>query len=239
MSAVWHSYRGHTALRGIDMSLPVGVTALLGPNGAGKSTLMGVLSTVLRPQHGRIELNGLDPVRDRRRYRESIGFLPQNFTAPGRLTVSEFLTLSGWWRRVPRAERRDAVRWALDSTGLGERRTSKVDKLSGGMLRRLGVAQALVNEPTVLLLDEPTVGLDPRQRNALREVITELGRQHTVLLSTHLTEDVAALADRVIVLDEGQLVSDSTVSELTDREKATASDLDEVYERLLGAGKPA
>lgn len=211
---------------------------MLGPNGAGKSTLLGVLSTVLSPQRGRVELNGLDPVRDRRRYRESLGFLPQQFTAPAHLTVAEFVTLSAWWRRVPRRERASAVERALESTGLGERARSRVGRLSGGMLRRVGIAQALVNEPPVLLLDEPTVGLDPRQCNALRGMITELGREHTVLLSTHLTEDVAATTDRVVVLDEGRVVADSTLAELTGKAAPTASDLDEVYERMLGVGQP-
>ncbi|NYH79373.1 ABC-2 type transport system ATP-binding protein [Actinopolyspora biskrensis] len=238
INGVRHDYRGRTALRDVDLALPVGVTALLGPNGAGKSTLLGLLSTVLSPQRGRVELNGLDPVRDRRRYRESIGFLPQRFTAPDQLTVAEFVTLSAWWRRVPRRERGPAVERALEATGLGERATSKVGELSGGMLRRLGIAQALVNEPPVLLLDEPTVGLDPRQRNALREVITELGAEHTVLLSTHLTEDVAAVAERVVVLDEGRVVADSTLAELTGEETSTASSLEAVYERLLGVGVP-
>ncbi|PRW64487.1 hypothetical protein CEP50_05875 [Actinopolyspora mortivallis] len=234
-----HSYRGRRALESVDTALPVGVTALLGPNGAGKSTLLGVLSGMLTPQRGRVELNGLDPVRDRRRYRESLGFLPQRFTAPGHLSVAEFVTVSAWWRRVPRAERKEAVRWALEATGLGERARSRVGQLSGGMVRRVGIAQALVNAPPVLLLDEPTVGLDPRQRNALRGVITELGRERTVLLSTHLTEDVAAVADRVVVLDEGRVSTESTLADLTGKADPTASDLDEVYERLLGVGQPA
>lgn len=239
VEGVGHAYRGRTALRDVDLALPVGVTALLGPNGAGKSTLLGLLSTVLTPRRGRIELNGLDPVRDRWRYRESIGFLPQRFTAPEQLTVAEFVTLSAWWRRVPRRERGPAVQRALEATGLGELAASKVGKLSGGMLRRLGIAQALVNEPSVLLLDEPTVGLDPRQRNALREVITELGAEHTVLLSTHLTEDVAAVAERVAVLDEGRVVADSSLAEFAEESEPTAAGLEGAYERLLGAGEPA
>ncbi|MEY8042856.1 ABC transporter ATP-binding protein [Saccharopolyspora cebuensis] len=233
-----HSYGSHRALDQVRLHLSTGVTALLGPNGAGKSTLLGLLSSSLRVQRGTIELAGLDPVRDARRYRRAIGFLPQRFSVPGHLTCAEFLELTAWWREVAARDRRELVRGALRSVALEQRGSSTVRALSGGMQRRLGIAQALVNAPDVLLLDEPTVGLDPRQRAGLREVITELGRTRTVLVSTHLTEDVAALAHHIAILDRGRVVFRGAPAELTTTPAPTAADLDRAYERLVGDGEP-
>ncbi|GAA2357383.1 ABC transporter ATP-binding protein [Saccharopolyspora halophila] len=236
IEAVSHSYGSRNALARVNLELSTGVTALLGPNGAGKSTLLGLLSSALRLQRGTIEIDELSPDRDARRYRESIGFLPQQFSVPNHLTCAEFLTLTAWWRRVGRRRRPELVREALEAVALQDRASAKIRSLSGGMLRRLGIAQAMVNSPRVLLLDEPTVGLDPRQRAGLREVITELGRTRTVLVSTHLTEDVAAVADRVAVLDEGHVTFDGTLADLAKTPAPTATDLDRAYEDLVTDG---
>ncbi|GAA3867654.1 ABC transporter ATP-binding protein [Saccharothrix violaceirubra] len=231
---VSHRYRGAIALHEVDVDLRPGVTAVLGPNGAGKSTFLGVLSTALRIQRGSVDLGGIDSVRDRRRYRAGLGFLPQSFTLPTNLTVREFLGLTAWQRLVPRAGRAAAVEAALDAVDLAGRRDERISALSGGMHRRVGIAQAVVNHPRLLLLDEPTVGLDPRQRRGLRELVPTLGADRAVVISTHLTEDVAAMADRVLVLAEGAVRFDGTVHEFTAGRGRVAAHLDAAYEALVG-----
>ncbi len=233
-----YRYGRDFALRGVSADIPVGVTALLGPNGAGKSTLLGLLSTALKLQRGNIVLDGLDSVRNAEKYRKSVGFLPQRFDAPNHLTISEFLTLSAWWRKVPGSQRKSAVEQALRMTSLQDRAGSKIGHLSGGMLRRLGIAQAVVNSPTMLLLDEPTVGLDPRQRGELREVITDIGKTRTVLVSTHLTEDVVAVAEQVAMLDRGELIHHGRLEDLVG-ESPSAPELDRTYAAMLGREETA
>ncbi|CCH32644.1 ATP-binding cassette domain-containing protein [Actinosynnema sp. NPDC047251] len=233
---VSHRYGDVEALHRLELDFRSGVTAVLGPNGAGKSTLLGLLSTALRIQRGSVSVGGVDSARDRRRYRDLLGFLPQHFTMPGNLTVAEFLTLTAWQRMVPRRKRADAVDVALAAVDLSSRRDQKISTLSGGMHRRVGIAQAVVNQPEVLLLDEPTVGLDPRQRRVLRHLIVSLGRQRAVVLSTHLTEDVAAAADRVVVLDEGEMRFDGTVEEFTGGRGSVAADIDTAYDALVETG---
>ncbi|MCE6997354.1 ATP-binding cassette domain-containing protein [Saccharothrix sp. S26] len=236
VTGVSHRYGNATALHEVHIEFPIGVTAVLGPNGAGKSTLLGLLSTALRPQSGSVTVNGVDSARNRKAYRRNLGFLPQGFTLPGNLTVAEFLALTAWQRLVPRGERRAAVDAALRAVDLTHQRDAKISQLSGGMHRRVGIAQAIVNRPGVLLLDEPTVGLDPRQRRGLRDLVSELGVGRTVVLSTHLTEDVAATSDRVVVLDEGTIRFDGTVDELTGGRNKTASEIDAAYELLVTTG---
>jgi ABC-2 type transport system ATP-binding protein len=149
-------------------------------------------------------------------------------------TCEQFLRYVAWLQRVPNRDREAAVRSALDAVGLTEQRGKTVRALSGGMARRLGIAQALVHRPGLLLLDEPTAGLDPRQRVALRETIAAVGRNRIVLVSTHLVEDVRGLADRVIVLDGGQVVFDGDTGELA-RRATPASPGDTELERGLSA----
>jgi ABC-2 type transport system ATP-binding protein len=227
-----HHYGGVTALHDLDVDVPTGVTAVLGPNGAGKSTLLGLLSTALRVQRGTVRIDGVDSRRETKRYRRMLGFLPQTFTLPTNLTVAEFLTLTAWYRLVPTRERAGAVAAALEAVDLADRADTRISQLSGGMHRRVGIAQAIVNRPRVLLLDEPTVGLDPRQRRGLRDLIPALGGDCAVVLSTHLTEDVAAMADRVAVLDEGALLFSGTIAEFTAGRDATAANVDTAYEAL-------
>ncbi|MCG8927588.1 ATP-binding cassette domain-containing protein [Lentzea sp. CC55] len=233
---VSHHYGSVTALHEVDVEFPVGVTAVLGPNGAGKSTLLGLLSTALKAQSGSLALGSLNSARNTREYRRQLGFLPQVFTLPGNLTVAEFLTLTAWQRLVPRKQRKDAVNTALHAVDLIGKKDVKISQLSGGMHRRVGIAQAIVNQPHVLLLDEPTVGLDPRQRGGLRRLVSALGQERTVILSTHLTEDVAATSNRVVVINEGVVRFDGTIERLTGTQDWRATDIDTAYEALVPAG---
>ncbi|WP_240138957.1 ATP-binding cassette domain-containing protein [Streptomyces sp. MUM 178J] len=210
-------YGSTTALDDVSLEFRSGVTGLLGPNGAGKSTLLSVLSTARRPNSGAVALLGEEtPGRASRarRVRERIGVLPQSFGFYPRFTVLEFTEYAAWLRRVPAARRRERAREALHLVQMEKHADARMGALSGGMLRRVGIAQAMVNEPALVLLDEPTVGLDPAQRVGFRTLITELGERCAVVMSTHLAEDVAHVCGRVAVLLEGSVRFTGTVAQL-------------------------
>ncbi|MEU9336365.1 ABC transporter ATP-binding protein [Streptomyces sp. NPDC048290] len=200
--------RNRMAVDGIDLSLSTGVHGLLGPNGAGKTTLIRTLATVLRPTGGGLELLGgsVGGPGGHRAVRRRIGYLPQEFGYYKRFTVREFVEYMAWLKEVPKAEIPAAVQRAVERVGLADRADDRMKALSGGMVRRVGIAQAIVNDPAILLLDEPTVGLDPAQRLRFRELLQELGADTCVLVSTHLVEDVAAACTDVMVLAGGRLV---------------------------------
>ncbi|WP_369200250.1 ABC transporter ATP-binding protein [Streptomyces sp. PU-14G] len=208
--------RKRMAVDGLDLSLGTGVHGLLGPNGAGKTTLIRALATVLRPAEGALELFG-ESVTDagaHRRLRRRIGYLPQVFGYYKRFTVREFVEYMAWLKEVPKADIPAAVQRAVERVGLAERADERMKALSGGMVRRVGIAQALVNDPALLLLDEPTVGLDPAQRLRFRELLQEVGTDTCVVVSTHLVEDVAAACDDVVLFADGRLVLHGTLEDL-------------------------
>lgn len=215
LEGVGHSYRRRgkergtaTALVGVDLTLGVGAVGLLGPNGAGKSTLLRILATTLRPREGTVTLNGVEATANLRAYRRRLGYLPQRFGFLPQLTVAEFIEYAAWLKLVPASSRLQAVADALEATDLTSVAGRRMRELTGGMLRRAGIAQAVVNDPDVLLLDEPTVGLDPEQRTHLRAILRVLATRSCLLLATHLTEDVAAVCDRVLVLEAGRVCFD-------------------------------
>jgi ABC-2 type transport system ATP-binding protein len=204
------------AVDGLDLRLGPGVHGLLGPNGAGKTTLVRALATVLAPAAGELELLGV-PARGSARLREvrrRIGYLPQEFGYYRRFTVREFVAYLAWLKEVPGADVPAAVQRAVDRVGLADRADARLRTRSGGMLRRAGIAQAIVNDPTVLLLDEPTAGLDPEQRVRFRELVRGLGEDTCVVVSTHLVEDVAAACDSVLLMDDGRLAFRGSAAEL-------------------------
>ncbi|MFG1610459.1 ABC transporter ATP-binding protein [Actinoplanes sp. NPDC049265] len=197
-----------TALDNLSLDLGTGVHGLLGPNGAGKTTLMRVLATVLPAGSGSVRLLGRDPGngRQRRDIRRHLGYLPQTFGSYPRFTVREFVEYFAWLKEVPAGRTPAVVTRTIERVGLTDRADTRMKSLSGGMLRRAGLAQALVNEPDVLLLDEPTAGLDPEQRVSFRRLVRELGAYTTVLISTHIVEDVASVCDEVILMRDGVIV---------------------------------
>ncbi|NJC70683.1 ABC transporter ATP-binding protein [Planosporangium thailandense] len=206
----------HLAVNGLDLALGTGVHGLLGPNGAGKTTMMRALATVVRPADGRLELLG-QPVHTRadlRGVRRALGYLPQHFGFYPRFTVREFVEYMAWLKEMPAGDVPGAVQRAIERVGLADRADKKMKTLSGGMLRRVGIAQAIVNDPQILLLDEPTVGLDPEQRMTFRDLLRELGADTCVLVSTHLVEDVVAACTDVVLVDTGRLVWQGTPQEL-------------------------
>lgn len=203
--------RKKMAVDGVDLSLGKGVHGLLGPNGAGKTTLIRALATVLRPASGTLTLLG---GQGQRALRRRIGYLPQDFGFYKRFTVREFVEYVAWLKEVSKEDIPGAVQRAIERVGLADRADDRMKTLSGGMVRRVGIAQAIVNDPDILLLDEPTAGLDPAQRVRFRDLVQELGQDSCVLISTHLVEDVGTACSDVVLFAEGKLVFQGTPDEL-------------------------
>lgn len=217
LTSLTQGYGAQRIIEDLDLTITSGVTGLLGPNGAGKTTLLRTLSTIAAPQSGDVELFGkvLRGERDARRARRRIGYLPQDFGYYPSFSVRDFVQYCAWLREVPTRTSRAATRESIAAVGLADRENHKMKSLSGGMLRRAGIAAAIVGKPSLVLLDEPTVGLDPAQRLDFRELIRSLARDGSaVLLSTHLVEDIGAACDRVLVLRDGRIVHGGTPRDL-------------------------
>lgn len=211
------SFRSARALDDVSFRLHEGVTGLLGPNGAGKTTLLRILATATPPDSGAVTVLGHDPrtVQGRQDVRRRLGYLPQNPGFHLGFTAFEFVDYVAILKEMTdRRARHAEVRRVLGCVGLGDLRGKRIRALSGGMRQRVALAAALVGDPPFVVLDEPTVGLDPEQRMRFRELIADAGDGRTVLLSTHQTEDVAMLCRRVVVLDQGRLRFEGTPAEL-------------------------
>ncbi|MFJ3892726.1 ABC transporter ATP-binding protein [Streptomyces sp. NPDC090083] len=213
-------YGSTQALDGVSLRLGEGVTGLLGPNGAGKTTLLRVLATAAPADSGSFTVLGHDPgtTAGRQEVRRVLGYLPQTPGFHPDFTAFEFVDYVAILKELTdRAGRHQEVRRVLDEVDLSDVRAKRIKKLSGGMRQRVALAAALVGDPGFLVLDEPTVGLDPEQRMRFRELIARAGEGRTVLLSTHQTEDVAMLCNRVVVMAAGVIRFDGTPAELTAR----------------------
>jgi ABC-2 type transport system ATP-binding protein len=207
------------AVAGVDLATGLGVFGLLGPNGAGKTTLLRMMATVIPPTSGTLRLLGRDPgsYGPRKEIRRRLGYLPQALGYYPGFTVVEFIEYFALLKDMPPERIPGAVATAVERVALGGKAKAKLRTLSGGMLRRVGIAQAIVNDPELLLLDEPTAGLDPEQRVAFRALLRDLGQRATVVVSTHLVEDVGAACSEVALMDEGKIVFHGTPDELTIR----------------------
>ena len=225
------------AVGGVDLALEAGVFGLLGPNGAGKTSLLRMLATVIPPSSGTLKLLGRDPSSypQRRQIRRRLGYLPQNLGYYPGFTVAEFVEYFALLKEMPPERVPTAVAAAVERTGLGDKARAKLRTLSGGMLRRAGIAQAIVNEPELLLLDEPTAGLDPEQRVTFRAMLRDLGQRATVIVSTHLVEDVGAACSQVALMDQGKIVFCGTPAELTAQAEGTNAAGDAPLERGYSA----
>ncbi|MET8854876.1 ABC transporter ATP-binding protein [Streptomyces sp. NPDC004579] len=213
-------FGGTLALDDVSLRLREGVTGLLGPNGAGKTTLLQVLATAVPADRGAFTVLGHDPAGTAGRLdvRRALGYLPQTPGFHQDFSAFEFVDYVAILKELTdRGARHREVRRVLDSVGLSDVRGKRIKRLSGGMRQRVALAAALVGDPGFLVLDEPTVGLDPEQRMRFRELIAQAGEGRTVLLSTHQTEDVAMLCHRVIVMDAGRIRFEGTPAELTER----------------------
>jgi ABC-2 type transport system ATP-binding protein len=211
-SGVSCRFGAHPVFENLTLTLSTGVVGILGPNGAGKTTLIRTLASVLPVQKGSVVVDGhdLSDPASLRAARREIGYLPQVFGFHGGFTAREFVEYLAWLKEVPKDRRSGAVAWSLEQVGLDAGSGVKMRKLSGGMRRRVGIAQAIVNTPRLLLLDEPTAGLDPEQRITFRRLLRRLGESSSVVVATHLVEDVAAACDRVIVFAQGEVRFDGT-----------------------------
>jgi ABC-2 type transport system ATP-binding protein len=219
VNEVGKSFGRSRVLDGIDVEFDAGITGLLGPNGAGKTTLLRIVATVLPADVGRVEVLGRDPqtADGRLGIRRRLGYLPQELGLYPRFTAFEFVDYVAILKEfTDRRARHDEVRRVLGLVDLESVAHQRIKALSGGMRRRVGLAQALLGDPDVLVLDEPTTGLDPEQRLRFRELVSAIGEQRTVLLSTHLTEDIAVLGGRVVVLHDGRVRFDGHPRELAD-----------------------
>ncbi|MER5463945.1 ATP-binding cassette domain-containing protein [Streptomyces sp. NPDC002668] len=207
--------RGVDVLRDLSVTFHPGRTVLLGPNGAGKSTLLGVMATAITPASGHVSLNGVTPSTRtaRRDYRGRVGWLPQQVQAVAGLKLREQVAYAGWLKGMSRRAAWKAARSALVRVGLADLADRTGRQLSGGQLRRLGIAQALVHGAEFVLMDEPTAGLDPQQRAVFRELISELSPTTNFVVSTHQTEDLAEVFDTVVILDRGIIRFQGSVSE--------------------------
>jgi ABC-2 type transport system ATP-binding protein len=225
------------AVAGVSLRTGAGVFGLLGPNGAGKTSLLRMMATVLPPTSGQLRLLGRDPrsYAPRREIRRRLGYLPQNLGYYPGFTVAEFVEYFALLKDMPPGQVPRAVAAAVEHVGLGDRARTKLRTLSGGMLRRVGIAQAIVNGPELLLLDEPTAGLDPEQRVAFRALLRDLGQRATVIVSTHLVEDGGAACTEVALMDAGKIVFHGTPDELTARGEGTGAAGDAPLERGYSA----
>lgn len=205
---VGHRFGRRQALDEVDLTVGTGVFGLLGPNGAGKTTLLRVLATVLHPSGGNLRLLGREPHGgDNLRYiRQRLGYLPQQFGYYPNFTAFEFVEYFALLKEMDPATVHAAVARTIRRVGLEAEAKTKLKALSGGMLRRVGIAQAIVNDPLLLLLDEPTVGLDPEQRVHFRALLREIGQEATVFVSTHLVEDVATACTELALMEHGRIV---------------------------------
>ncbi len=218
LTGVTKTYGRTRALDGVDLAFDRGVIGLLGPNGAGKTTLLRIVATSIAADAGQVRLLGRDPHGSHTEVteiRRGLGFLPQELGYPTDMTTFgfvEYVAVLKEWNDRERRQRE--VRRVLDLVGLAELSTKRVAKLSGGQRRRVGLAQALLGHPQLLVLDEPTTGLDPSQRADLRRTLSVIAADCAVLVSTHQTEDVAALCERVVVLAGGRVRFDGSVTDL-------------------------
>lgn len=202
------------ALKNVSFQIQQGqVVGLLGPNGAGKSTLMKIITGYLTPDEGTAIINGIDVLSPSSDYRRDIGYLPENNPLYTDMYVKEYLLWLAGIYRLGKASRRRVLE-VIDITGIGHEQNKKIGSLSKGYRQRVGLAQALIHNPSVLILDEPTSGLDPNQIVEIRNLITEIGHNKTVILSTHIMQEVEAICGRIIIINKGTIVADGSAPEI-------------------------
>lgn len=232
---------GNKALNNVNIEIESGMFGLLGPNGAGKTTLMRILVTLMKPSHGSVKIDNFDLQKDRRAIRAMLGYLPQDFRFFTKLKTWEFLdyvaSLAGLYES---RARRKAVDEMLEKVGLYEARDRQANKLSGGMKRRLGIAQALIGDPKIVVVDEPTTGLDPEERIRFRNLLAEMSqRDIIIILSTHIVGDISSTCNNMALLNNGELVFNEPPDKLVEKAKghvyqieAIDSELDTIKEKF-------
>ncbi len=209
-------YGKKQALRNIDLTIENGMFGLLGRNGAGKTTLMKVITTLLPANSGEIIVCGV-PTKDACKVRSLVGYLPQDFSMYGNMTAYEAMDYLGVLSGLDKKTRKHRIPVLLERVNLQNNLRTKVKAMSGGMKRRLGIAQAILHEPKVLIVDEPTAGLDPEERVRFRNLLSEIADDRIVMLSTHIVGDIEATCEKIAIMDEGSIIYKGTVAELLER----------------------
>lgn len=208
-------YGKKQALKGVNLTIETGMFGLLGRNGAGKTTLMKVLAALLPMTEGKVSVCGRN-IEDAQEIRRITGYLPQEFSMYPNMTVFEVMDYLGVLSGLNKSQRKERILELLERVNLQDDRRKKVKALSGGMKRRLGIAQAILHDPKVLIVDEPTAGLDPEERVRFRNLLCEFAKKRIVILSTHIVGDIEATCENIAVLDAGEIIYKGTVTELTD-----------------------
>lgn len=223
------------ALRNVSFTLHKGTYGLLGENGAGKSTLMRMLATVDFPTKGEIRYGGENIFSMDEEYRNLIGYMPQNYNVYPGFTARDFLEYMGVLKGIPKERLKTRIDEVLEFVNLSDFAGKKVKTFSGGMKRRIGIAQAIINEPEILILDEPTAGLDPKERIRFSNIISDMGKDKIVLLSTHIVSDIEAIASELVVMKKGEVLETGNVGELVQTVKGQVWETvvnQEIYQRL-------
>ena len=232
---------GNRALNNVQLEIEDGMFGLLGPNGAGKSSLMRILVTLMKPSNGKVTVNGFDLVKNRKEIRKMLGYLPQDFRFFSKLKTYEFLDYSARLAGMKsNNERASAVDKMLEEVGLFEARDRQANRLSGGMKRRLGIAQALINNPRIIVVDEPTTGLDPEERIRFRNLLSSISTNDvTIILSTHIVGDISSTCKNMALLNRGELAYSGSPDDLVAQAigkvwliKATESEYMEINEKF-------
>jgi ABC-type multidrug transport system ATPase subunit len=228
-------YRSVHAIRDFTLTLEPGILGLLGPNGAGKSTLMRMLATVTKPSSGTIQLDGSDIVASPDRLRRILGYLPQDFGVYPHLSATEFLEYIGALKGISRRVLRARISTLLELLNLSHAASRSLGGFSGGMRQRVGIAQALLNEPRILIVDEPTAGLDPEERVRLRALLQEMSSDRIIIFSTHICSDVESIAKRIAIVDHGTLLAHDVPARLL----GAAESLEAAYLRIISGMRAA
>lgn len=232
VSHLTKKYGGHLAVDDVSFTVEDGqIYGLLGPNGAGKSTIMNILTGYLSATSGQVTVAGHPLPEEADEAKACVGYLPEQPPLYPEMTVGEYLNFVAELKKVPRAQRKEQVLRAARRTGLEKVLPRLIRSLSKGYKQRVGIAQALLGSPKIIILDEPTVGLDPAQVIEMRKLIRELGKAHTVILSSHILSEVQAVCQQVLILSKGKLAVSGTLKELT----ADGRSLEEVFLALTGA----
>lgn len=216
LTDVLQKFKEKEAVRKFNYTFESGVYGLLGENGAGKTTLMRLLSGILQPTAGTITCDHIPILEMGAEYRRLLGYLPQDFGFYENFTAIRFMKYMAALKGLPKEYADTRIDELLNLVDLDSVKSSKLRTYSGGMIRRIGIAQALLNEPEILILDEPTAGLDPKERVRFRNIISSLGKNRTVLLSTHIVSDIEYIADNILIMKQGELITNGTESQITE-----------------------
>jgi len=223
-----HRYsKNKLALSSIELDLGTGVTGLLGANGAGKSTLLNIIATVFKPTEGVYQIDGIDALRNPNEVREVLGFLPQNFGYIPEFSPQEFLNYMGLLKGYSKKMLKDNIEELLSYFNLMDVRKVPMKNFSGGMRQRVGIAQALLSKPKLLILDEPMVGLDPNERSSFIQLVTKLATDSLIIISSHIIDDIENLCNNVVIMENGRIKTSRTITDLLSQTNGA------VYEVLL------